>query len=134
MHCVSCQVTVHAQVTRLCFEPATASAMGRGIFIPYGVGHGAEGLRCPAGSGERGPPPPDAPRASTLMFAGSLATNAARGAWVSAMRRVGEPACRLQPYVSVSEAATLRIRIRGCNSNKCRSSPTWHTCTHARIA
>ena len=84
-----------ANVTRLCFEPATTGAMGRGIFIPYGVGHGADGLRCPADSGARGSPPPDAPRTTSLMFAGSLATNAARGAWVHAMRRVGEPACRL---------------------------------------
>ena len=55
-----------ANVTRLCFEPATTGAMGRGIFIPYGVGHGADGLRCPADSGARGSPPPDAPRTTSM--------------------------------------------------------------------
>ena len=85
-------------VTLLCFEPATVTHMGRGIFIPYGVGHGARSLRCPAGhdSTQAGDPPlPSAPRRAQLIFAGSVATNPARKPWVDAMRSVGEPRCRL---------------------------------------
>ena len=86
-------------VTLLCFEPATYTAMGRGIFIPYGVGHGAGNLRCPAGTEGQSvplpPPLPSAPREAQLMFAGSIATNPARKPWVDAMRRVGEPTCKL---------------------------------------
>lgn len=86
-------------VTLLCFEPATYTDMGRGIFIPYGVGHGANNLRCPAGTESRplhlGPPSHSAPRSSQLMFAGSIATNPARKPWVDAMQSVGYPTCLL---------------------------------------
>lgn len=88
-----------ANVTMLCFEPATYTHMGRGIFIPYGVGHGARDHLCPAGT-EREPAPltppdPSAARDARLMFAGSVATNPARKPWVDAMRKFGEPLCRL---------------------------------------
>lgn len=94
-------------VTFLCFEPTTSSHMGRGILIPYGVGHGANGLGCPA-SMEYGSAPlngaPDAlvQRASLLLFAGSTATNPARKPWVDAMKQVGEPTCRLVLYDKAS--------------------------------
>lgn len=85
-------------VTLLCFEPATSTAMGRGVYIPYGVGHGAADLPCPAGTEGaavplRGPPEPATPRRSLLTFAGSVATNPARRPWVDALRTVGEPRC-----------------------------------------
>ena len=89
-------------VTLLCFEPATYTAMGRGVYIPYGVGHGAADLPCPAGTERagaegvlRGPPEPATPRPTLLTFAGSVATNPARKPWVDAMRAVGEPRCTL---------------------------------------
>ena len=82
-------------VTLLCFEPATLAVMGRGIYIPYGVGHGAKGERCPADVHASGPPSPSAERAHVLSFAGSVATNIARQAWVKAMQERGEPTCRL---------------------------------------
>lgn len=86
-------------VTFLCFEPATYTHMGRGILLPYGVGHGASSLRCPAGTDNSAaplrPPLPSSSRTNLLMFAGSVATNPARKPWVDAMRRVGEPACKL---------------------------------------
>lgn len=82
-------------VTLLCFEPTTAADMGRGIFIPYGVGHGAGNKLCPAGRELDGPPLASAPRESLLMFAGSIDTNLAREAWVRAMKQVGAPRCRL---------------------------------------
>jgi hypothetical protein len=40
-----------SNATLLCFEPATLSHMGRGILLPYGVGHGSGGLRCPGTAG-----------------------------------------------------------------------------------
>lgn len=86
-------------VTFLCFEPATYTHMGRGILLPYGVGHGASIHRCPAAidgsTAPLRPPLPSSPRANLLMFAGSVATNPARKPWVEAMRHVGEPACKL---------------------------------------
>ena len=36
-----------SNATLLCFEPATLTHMGRGILIPYGVGHGDNDARCP---------------------------------------------------------------------------------------
>ena len=71
-----------SNATMLCFEPATWTSIGRGILIPYGVGHGANGLRCPAGASHPAPPMPEARREAELMFAGSVATNAARQNWV----------------------------------------------------
>jgi len=82
-------------ITLLCFEPATYTHMGRGIFIPYGVGHGGNDERCPATSAAQGPPAADAARESLLMFAGSIATNPARKPWVDAMSAIGPPACKL---------------------------------------
>lgn len=82
-------------VTLLCFEPTTLTQMGRGILIPYGVGHGALDERCPGTSHAHGPPAFSAPRKSLLMFAGSIATNPARKPWVEAMTSVGEPECAL---------------------------------------
>ena len=88
-----------SNATLLCFEPATLTHMGRGILLPYGVGHGANNLRCPAGAeastAAAQVPPPSQPRPSLLMFAGSVATNPARRAWVNAMQRQGEPTCKL---------------------------------------
>lgn len=112
-----------ANITFLCFEPATYTHMGRGIFIPYGVGHGANALRCPAGSegsaSPLAPPLPTSPRQSQLMFAGSIATNPARKQWVDAMRRVGEPTCRLVLFEKATRKhfnpSDLEAALRGAS-------------------
>ena len=65
-----------SNATLLCFEPATWTHIGRGVLIPYGVGHGAGTLRCPGVGGRLvedvdGPSSPPTVRSSRLMFAGS---------------------------------------------------------------
>ena len=85
------------EITLLCFEPIGLGRMGRGVLIPYGVGHGAGGLRCPAArrGADRRDPSAHAPREATLVFAGSVETSRWRNRWVAVMRAHGPPRCRL---------------------------------------
>lgn len=69
-----------SNATLLCFEPATLTHMGKGILLPYGVGHGDHNQRCASGENGRGGeatgsarfPAAAATAASARLLAGGL--------------------------------------------------------------